>query len=560
MMVVAHALKSLPLVVHIFLPILWGLVCFMHLNRGTKILSILIQVFLLGLSVFNFEKLALQPTWIEPLINLQLPLGISLRLDYLSGFMLLLSNFLFLVLLVFNFNKRYMDGRFFFLFLALQGLINGVFLSNDLFNLYLLIEIATIVVSVLIMYKKDAMAMYDGMIYLLVNMVAMALFLFGIAFIYKHFGRFDMSGLERDMLQVSIVKPLYLPFAMMLTAGSLKAALLPLYSWLPKAHSTASAPSVVSAVLSGIFVKTGVYVVLRLTALFDPAIDMGLVMQILGFGTAIFGFILALSQKDIKAVLAYHTVSQVGLMFIGFYSGDLVSYIGGLLHLANHVVFKSLLFLMAGILVDHYRTRELEKFGGFFKISPLASTILVVAIFSITGAPLFSGSLSKALIAKGFTATTANILLNVISFGTILSFAKVAYYTFRKPRVPSLGPKSLNLTWNQWGAIIILASACILLGNLSEGAILYFTGVTGVYYEWWQPDLLKSAFFKKGIPYIGMTLVAFPLYEYVLSKSPILGIVRRIDLSYNSIMMAIVLYLAGWMSMLYLFGSLPATL
>lgn len=534
-----------PLVTMVFLPMILGMVAYLIPKGRFKAFVIVFQAAMFFVSCYYLFQLKNTPAIIEYLSRLPLPLGMSLRLDRLSGAMLLLSNFLFCMLLLFNYHKHYMDGRFYFLFLSLQGLINGIFLSNDLFNIYLMVEVATIVVGVLIMYKKDAMAMYDGMIYLLVNMVAMAFFLFGIGFIYKHFGRFDLSGIEAAMLRVTLVKPLYLPFALMFTAVCLKAAVLPLYSWLPKAHSTASAPSIVSAVLSGIFVKTGLYLLIRVTGLFDAALDVSEFVRLLGVLTAIFGFIFAVAQTDIKAVLAYHTISQVGLMLMGFFSGDQTGYSGGLLHLLNHGVFKSLLFLCAGILVEVYRNRELSRFGGVLKVNLVLAGALIVGILSITGAPFFSGGTSKYLIGSAYNGGIGSWMVWFISLGTLVSFSKLAFYIFRPASTgvySNIGAAPYKLRWNQVVVLLIMSGVCLSLGQLGTHGHYVLTGAKALGNIWFNETLLIGLISRKWFEFAWMSVLAYVIYRWILAPTPLLEYVRRIDLSYNSIMLAVVLF------------------
>ncbi len=559
---------TMPLIGMVFLPIGLGIISYLWDKKSVKYLVFFIQATLFVMSLFYLQVLTETPQMLEQLSKMPLPLGMTLRLDRLSSVMLVLSNLLFWLLLLFNYHKLYMDGRFNFLYLTLQGIINGIFLSNDLFNIYLLVEVATILVCIMIMYKKDAMAMYDGMVYLLVNMVAMAFFVFGIAFIYKHFGRFDLSGIERDMLQVTLVSPLYLPFALMFAAACLKAAVLPLFSWLPKAHSTASAPSIVSAILSGIFVKTGVYLLLRVTQLFDAAIDIDVFVQILGMITAIFGFIFAIVQTDIKAILAYHTISQVGLMLIGFYSGTEAGYSGGLLHLFSHGIFKSLLFIIAGLLIEIYKSRQVTNFGSLLKRSPVVAFALVIAMLSITGAPLFSGSVSKHLISSGYQGLYGGPLFYFISLGTMVSFLKVGFYAFKpikKERDSILKVTHYPLRWNQIAVLITMGALCILLGQLDGISLNLLTGLDGYGNLWFGEgntlfrllgNFLNSGFFvQKIFQYLIVVAVAVPVFKYLIVQRSFVGVVRSIDLSYNIIILMLTIFFVFSLVTISMVGS-----
>ena len=182
----------------VMLPILCGLMLYIVQTRLTKAFTIVVQIYLLLISIFfTFQ---LNGGMIdEALIASPLPFGMILRLDMLSAVMVVLNNFLFLAMVIFSMRRSYMNRLFTFLFLSLQGLINAVFLSADIFNVYIVLEVATVAVSVLIMFKKDSQSMYDGMVYLLVNMVAMTFFLFGIGYLYKQFGVLDFDSIKAQI-------------------------------------------------------------------------------------------------------------------------------------------------------------------------------------------------------------------------------------------------------------------------------------------------------------------------------------------------------------------------
>jgi multicomponent Na+:H+ antiporter subunit D len=535
-------LRMLPLIAYVITPILFGLMCYIVPNRYTKTAATVLQVLLFMATLHAFSQLGTKNEIIQLLSKHRLPAGMSLRLDYLSAVMLLLSNFLFMSMVIFSRHKGYMNKLFIFLFLSLHGIINGIFLSNDLFNVYILVEVATVIVSILIMFKKDAMSMYDGMIYLLVNMVAMAFFLFGIAYVYKYFGLFDFIGIQNLMPLVTNPKPLFLPFTFLLTAVSLKAAVMPLFSWLPKAHGTASAPSIVSAILSGIFVKTGVYLLIRITVLFDIALDVSPLLLWTGYGTAIAGFVFAIAQTDIKAILAYHTISQVGLMMIGLHSDTPFGYQGGVYHVINHGIFKSLLFIIAGVMIEIYHTRNISQMKGMWWRSRWLSVALIVAVLSITGAPFFSGGFSKTMIAYGASAGLHANLLVFIGLGTMTSFVKFILAIFKRENQDHA---RFILPANQKIGLGLLMVACFVLGAFGEPINLYLMG--NRFSLSWSYQMSKL--FTYGAQYAFALLV----YKIWLSKSPILRYLRRLELTFNSIMLALASFFAGTLAYLNLF-------
>ncbi len=306
--------------------------------------------------------------------------------------------------------------------------------------------------------------MYDGMIYLMVNMTAMAFFLLGIGYIYKYFGVLDFDTVSQMIKTLDDPQPLVMPYALLLTGVSLKAALMPLFSWLPKAHGTASAPSIVSSILSGIFVKTGLYLFIRLQFFFNPVLDVSSFYLLMGFITAIAGFTFAIAQKDIKLILAYHTISQVGLIMIGLNISATSSFNGAMYHILNHGVFKSLLFIIAGLCIEIFKTRDITKMKGLWYHSKPISIGLIIAILSITGAPLLSGGYSKYLISKGYVGFGGTFVFQLLSLGTMISFIKFFKMIVTKPNQA----KNDAVSKNEVVVVCFMALLCILFGVFGD--------------------------------------------------------------------------------------------
>ena len=521
-------MMTMPLLGFILLPIISGLIMYIKPHNWVKKVTVLIQIILLFFSIDCLQKLHTVPEVIEHLSVYPLPVGMTLRLDRLSQVTLLLNNGLFLLMTIFAYREKYMNKLFIFLFLSLQGMINGIFLSNDFFNVYILIEVATVTVSILIMFKKDSRSMYDGMIYLLVNMTAMAFFLLGVGYLYKYFGVLDFTTIARGLEQVTDAKPLMMPLALLLTGVSLKAALMPLFSWLPKAHSTASAPSIISSILSGIFVKTGVYLFVRLQTMFQPVVDLNGEFIWMGVITAVAGFTFAIAQKDIKLILAYHTISQIGLIMIGLNTGSIEGFYGAIYHILTHGVFKALLFLVAGLCVDMYQMRDITQMKGLWHHSKAMSIALIVAILSITGAPFFSGGYSKYLISHSYTGLGGDMLFQFLSMGTMISFMKFFRMIFSKPNSMIYR----KVVWNEQAVLLIMAFVCIVFGTFGDQVVAEV-----IHYESYYP-LYKQV--GKIATYAMTYVVAYGTYKLAIENRRWTKYIMGIELGYNSISLSIV--------------------
>jgi multicomponent Na+:H+ antiporter subunit D len=269
--------------------------------------------------------------------------------------------------------------------------------------------------------------------------------------------------------------------AMFMAGFGLKAALVPFHAWLPDAHPSAPAP--ISAMLSGVLIKAlGVYSLARIIFnIFGVSESIGWVLVTLGVLSMVVGVFLAVGQWDFKRLLAYHSISQMGYVILGLGIGALIlarkdenvvwaamAILGGMFHLVNHAVFKSLLFLTSGSVEMSTGTRQLKEMGGLGEKLPFTRATCTVASASIAGIPPFNGFWSKliliiALVQAGFLKLAAVTL--IVSFVTLISFLKIQRYVF-------LGelPENLRQTKEHKGfmlaAMIFLACLCLLMGTL----------------------------------------------------------------------------------------------
>jgi multicomponent Na+:H+ antiporter subunit D len=363
-------------------------------------------------------------------------------------------------------------------------------------------SLTALLVTLLITYRKGENALKAGLQYLLLTSVASILYLLAVLFLYYVFGHINVQLIGESMpefLETSVVKFAYV---LMMTGFSLKAALFPLYNWLPKAHGVA--PSSVSALLSGLIVKAALYLIMRMHGqMFHTPYDFSVILFWLGVVSALAGVILAMVQKDLKQILAYHTVSQVGLMLIGLSFNEGHSFVGGWLHIVHHAIFKGLLFLAAGVIIKAYQTKKVYAIRGVFKTLPWTAILLIVGMLAITGAPLFNGFVSKTMIKYAFKDDVVLIgLFNLINLGTIVSFSKVAMMLFGKPIQPVVLVKRASVT--QHIPMTILALLTLGLG------VLYQPLLQSIYQ--WQAYNVHLEDFNVYLDYLVWVSLGFNLY------------------------------------------------
>ncbi len=456
-------------------------------------------------------------------------MGIVLIADRLKIVLVGLSIILFSACFVYTMKENFFDKKFAMLFFILQGLLTGVFLSDDLFNIYVLLEVATIVVSILIMFKKDRRSMYDGMVYLLSQIICMVFYLFGVGYMYKIFGVLSIEKIK-ELMPYADTQSLILPFAFIMTAVCLKSAFFPLFSWLPCAHGTPSAPSSVSAILSGLYVKNGIYLFYVFTNLFEGSINYHLFFILIGATTAILGIVFALTQTDLKLILAYSTVSQIGIIAIALSVESEISNFGGIYHIMCHAVFKVLLFLSAGMIIKRYNTRDTREISGVFKTMPVTSVITLLGILGITGAPLFNASISKYFMQYGVHGTWIEYLLIAINVGTILVFTKYSFVFFGRGRAIENGILLKRIV------ILALGLAC-LAGGVFGTQLMQF--IFDVNFE-----INNIAYLQKSIIYIVSLLVCFFLYKYCIKDNALLEKLGKVSLNFQQIIMSMLIFFA----------------
>ena len=528
---ILYSLSLIPIIMAIFI----YLMPFKHYKQ----VMIGTQSLLLGLSLLLFLRIDVlhEGKLVHHLSRYDANIGINLMADSISASFLVLTCFIFLAMFIYAYQKPFMNRLFIFLFMVLEALILTVFLVQDLFSLYALIEVSTIVVSVLIMYKKDATALYDGTIYLFTNMLSMTFFLIGVGYIYKIFGTLDLLQLGELVTQVDNPRTLILPYAFIMTAVGLKSALMPLFSWLPHAHGSHSAPYIVSAVLSGLYIKGSLYIFIRLQHIFGDVLNTHELFIFLGFITAIIAMLLALAQEDIKLLLAYSTVSQIGLIIFGLSLANDYSYYGSIYHIINHAIFKSLLFLCAGLIIDRYKTRRLQQIRGLFRTMPWISAMMILGLLGITGAPLFNGSISKYLIQRG----VENHLL--IEYGIMVLNIASMTYCIKLSQIffgdkEDLAPVPIH----QKSIIGLLGILCLIGGLFGHYLVGVFFQIT---ITWSLVNYLE-----KFLIYLLSAGIAMAFYQFIYKPSHLFSTIREVELTFNELVLSIVTFFFGLLTYL----------
>lgn len=397
------------------------------------------------------------------------PLGVNLSLDSLSSFMLVIVNFISLLAMLYStgYMQRYTDRWKFqaLVSLMLAGM-NGILISGDLFNLYIFLEIASISAYILVAFGVESADLEAAFKYAIMGIFASTLILLGIGLLYSYTSSLNMA----DISFVLAAKPggILMGFisVLFLAGFGLKAAIVPFHAWLPDAHTCA--PSPVSALLSGIFIKTlGVYALARVFFnIIGVSSQLLFALMVLGAISMVVGACLAVAQDDIKRMFAYSTISQVGYIIFAFGVGTPLAIAGGLFYLLTHALSKSLLFLNAGAIEYSCASRSLKKLGGLHAELPAISTTSLIAAMSICGIPPFAGFWSKLLIIiaaveaghLGFAVLA--VLVSIMTLVYYLKFQNGVFFGKLNPAAAKIRKVPLEMVI----VGIILALACVFAG------------------------------------------------------------------------------------------------
>jgi len=431
-------------------------------------LSSLASVTLLGLSVLTYFRLG-SGILVYELGGWKMPFGIALAVDALGAFMLVIVSLIALTSLLFSF--RYIahlgsDWKYYALFMILVSGMNGVLITGDLFNLFVFTEIALFAAFALVAYGGRAHEFEAAFKYAVMASVSSSLILAAIAVVYSATSTLTMAHVSVALAGASPGLKIWIG-ALFLAGFGLKAAIIPFHAWLPDAHSSAPAP--ISAMLSGVLIKAlGIYVLVRIffNILGAPRVFLQAFL-VLGAVSLLLGVFLAVGQWDLKRLLAYHSISQIGYILLGIGLNTPLGMAGAVFHLFNHALFKSLLFYNAGSLEMGLGTRDLRKMGNVTRLMPVTAHSSMVASLAISGIPPFNGFFSKLMIIIAAVNAHQPVYALVAVVGSLLtlsSFMKVQRYGVRGENpVERLHSRP---GWGMQAAMIILAVLCVLTSLL----------------------------------------------------------------------------------------------
>lgn len=405
------------------------------------------------------------------------PYGISIVIDRLSAAMVAITGVIGLATVVFA-HVRDDDpaaGRDFHLFV--QGLLVGVcgaFVTADLFNLYVWFEVLLMGSFALIVLGGGKRRLAGTINYVVLNLVATLLFLLSAGMVYGATGTLNMGELALLFRAGEAPAGATVAVVLMLLAFAIKAALFPLFGWLPASYHVAWTP--VSALFAGLLTKVGVYALIRVVTLLWP--DYGVMHEALlwvACATMLVGVLGAAAQNEVRRILSFHIVSQVGYMVLGLAIASPLAIAGAVFYLIHHIVVKANLFLIGGIAARLSGSERLAAMGGLYARVPWLAILFAVPALSLAGIPPLSGFWAKFVLVRaslesGFWWAAGVALLTGVF--TLLSMSKIWNEAFLKahPKGEAGFAPSTGLT-AAWWSIGVLAAITVIIG-LSAGPVM----------------------------------------------------------------------------------------
>ncbi len=428
----------------------------------------------------------LTTVWREGVIASQLgnwpaPFGITLAADLLSAIMTVLGSLMGFSVIIYSLGsidrRREAYGYYPFFHLLLMG-VNGVFLTGDLFNLYVWFEVMLMSSFVLLALGGEKPQLEGAIKYVTLNLISSAFFLTALGILYGMAGTLNMADLAvlaKEAKYPGVATTLSMLF---LVAFGIKSALFPLFFWLPASYHTPPVP--VSAIFAGLLTKVGVYTLLRVfTLLFiqNPGYTHTLILALAGL-TMVTGVLGAMSHNEFRRILSFHIISQVGYMVMGLGLFTPLAVAGSIFYIIHHIIVKTNLFLVSGVAHRLQGSFELDKLGGLSHKAPALTVVFVISAFSLAGIPPLSGFWAKYVLVLNSLQIESYLIAAtalLVSLLTLFSMAKIWAGAFwgeapsdNEPGRIEPSPPDLLTKVALYAPMFLLAGLTLTIGLMTE--------------------------------------------------------------------------------------------
>ena len=482
-----HLLLTLPVAI----PLLGVALCAMLWRhpRAQRLVSLAASFGLLAAAIALFAATSSGAVLATQFGNWRAPFGITFVADMLAAAMVLITGIMAAAVSVYALSDGSPARERAFYHPLYQGLLLGVvgaFLTGDLFNLYVWFEVMLISSFGLLVVGGTRAQLDAGVKYVTLNLVATTLFLMSVGMVYGMTGTLNMADLSQALAAQQNDGLVTAVAVMLLLAFGSKAALFPLFFWLPASYHTASAP--VAAIFAALLTKVGVYAILRtFTLMFNG--DMAYVGPVIGAVAAltmVTGVLGAASHFDIRRILSFHIISQIGYMLVGLAVATPLALAGSILYIIHHIVVKANLFLVAGCIRLAGGSYHLKHIGGLHRSAPLLAFLFAIPALSLAGLPPLSGFWAKFVVIQssldaGHTALAAAAL--AVGVLTLYSMVKIWMEAFWKTPPDDASPAADPPRGGRRAAMLLpvaaLGTITLTIGLYAEPFIAFSVQAAG---------------------------------------------------------------------------------
>lgn len=368
--------------------------------------------------------------------NWPVPFGITMVSDMLSALLVLTTLLLAFFIVWYGFSSIGKEREQFFYYPGVMFIItgvNGAFTTGDIFNLFVFFEVLLMASYLLIVLGGEKAQLRESIKYILVNVISSAFFVITVAYLYSVVGTLNMADISLKIAEINQPGIITVIAVLFLLVFGMKAAIFPIYFWLPGAY--AAPPIPVLALFGALLTKVGVYAITRTYTLFfthDLAYTHELLL-ILAILTVVAGCIGALAHFDVKQIIIYNIVIAVGVILFGVAQMNETAIEGAIFYLIHDMIIKAALFMLIGIIIYVTGTTNLRKMGGLIQTYPALGWFFLIASLGLVGVPPLSGFIGKLLIIQGgFQAGNiwASLLILASSIVVLLSVMRIFIYAF----------------------------------------------------------------------------------------------------------------------------------
>lgn len=460
---------ALPVLIPLFTAIL---LVFSNQARYQKIIGVSGAFAIFATSLFIISNVGGKQIEVLQSSNWEAPFGISLVVDTFSALMLVITGFVSFALSVYSLfyiDEKLITHRYFLFFHTLLMGVNGAFITGDVFNLYVWFEVMLMSSFVLITLGSKPLQLKGGIKYLTMNLVASLFFLAGIGILYGKTGTLNMAHLAvilQNDEQAILMNTSTMLFFM---AFGIKAAVFPFFFWLPSSYHTP--PVAVTAFFAALLTKVGVYAMIRVFTLFfiqDPQFWHTLLLAVAGL-TMVVGGMAAASHYEIRRILSFHIISQIGYMIFGLGVFTPLALAGAIYFMIHNMLAKTNTFLVAGHINRLKGTYKLKSIGGLYKSYPLLGILFIIPAFALAGVPPLPGFFGKFFLIKaGFEAekwfiSGVAIFTGVLTLFSMIKIWNEAFFKKGLEEVPEQGLRE-RLPLRELLPSMMLGAGTILLG------------------------------------------------------------------------------------------------